>query len=208
MGVRPCEAPGCVKLTRPNGGRYCKMHSNRMQRWGSLDGRAPEAPEHYAVLSRILKTEGCWGWDGYHNNQGYAVFQGKAGARRRVAHRIIYGYYFGPVPDDIHIDHMCGNPGCVNPDHLRATTPQQNVQHFVKELRSTNTSGVRGVSYDKARRRWRARVEASGKYRASYHLTKEDAAEAVLAMRLAMHTHNDRDRAKLHEQYSGVPARC
>jgi len=146
------------------------------------------APEHYAVLSRVVRGDGCWLWSGTHNQYGYGKFQ------QRAAHRIIYGYYFGAVSDDLHLDHMCGNRGCVNPYHLRPVTPKQNAEHFVTELRSSNTSGVRGVSYDKSRRRWRARFESAGRTRASYHLTKEDAAAAVLEMRLEMHTHNDRDR--------------
>jgi hypothetical protein len=194
MAVRPCEVPGCVKLTKKNGGRYCSMHSNRLQRWGSLDGRSPETPEHYAVLSRIIKTDSCWEWDGIHNADGYGMFQGRARARNRLAHRIVFEYYFGPIAEGAHIDHMCGNTGCVNPDHLRAVTPKHNSEHFVKELRSTNTSGYRGVMWDQARKRWRARVESSGKSRASYHLTKEAAARAAREMRLEMHTHNDRDR--------------
>lgn len=191
---KPCAAEGCGKLSNRSGGRYCKMHANRLARWGSLDGKAPPAPEHYAVLARIVKGDSCWEWDGAHNGDGYAVFQGGASSPNRMAHRIIYGYYHGPIPDELHVDHMCGNTGCVNPDHLRAVSPKHNSEHFVKELRSTNTSGVRGVTYDKKRKRWRARCHSAGKARASYHLTKEAAAKAVLAMRLEMHTHNDRDR--------------
>lgn len=189
-------------MTPVNGGRYCVMHRTRLKRWGSLDGTSPKTPEHYAILSRVIRTEGCWKWDGYHATEcGYAVWQGAAGNRRRAVHRIIYSYYYGDIPDGLQIDHMCGNRSCINPEHLRALTPKGNTEHFVKELRRSNTSGVRGVTYDKARRRWRARVESAGKARASYHISKDEAAEAVLKMRLDMHTHNDRDRVKLTEQY-------
>src|SRR5690242_5632908 len=75
------------------------------------------APEHYAVLSRVIKGEGCWEWAGAHNQYGY----GKFGTR--AAHRIIYGYYFGEPSPDLQIDHACGNRGCVNPHHMRAVTP-------------------------------------------------------------------------------------
>lgn len=180
-------------MTPKNGGRLCPMHRHRKNRWGSLDGLAPKAPEHYAVLFRIIKTDDCWLWNGYHGGGGYAVFQGAAGNSRRVAHRIIYQYYFGSVDPGLVLDHICGNRGCVNPYHLRPATVKQNAEHFIKELRRSNTSGVRGVVYDRNRKRWRARVESAGRARASYHLTKEAAADAVRKMRMEMHSHNDRD---------------
>lgn len=189
---KKCAADDCTKSANPSGGRYCKMHANRLARWGSLDGKAPATPEHYAVLARIAKSEACWEWTGTRNEQGYGLFH--SGTTNRLAHRIVFGYYFGEVAPTVQIDHMCGNPACVNPDHLRSVTPKQNTEHFVKELRSTNTSGFRGVSYNKRRNRWRARVESAGQVRASYHLTREAAAEAARKMRLEMHTHNDRDR--------------
>lgn len=189
---KPCAAAGCDKPAGKAGGRYCKMHANRLARWGSLDGKAPATPEHYAVLSRVIQGDDCWEWDGTHNQYGYGLFH--SGTTNRLAHRIIFGYYFGAVPSTIQLDHTCGNRGCVNPEHLRKVTPKQNTEHFIKELRSTNTSGYRGVMYDKKRNRWRARVESAGRSRASYHLTREEAAEAARRMRLEIHTHNDRDR--------------
>jgi len=35
------------------------------------------------------------------------------------AHRVAYAAAYGECPDELDVHHRCGNPGCVNPEHLR-----------------------------------------------------------------------------------------
>ena len=68
-------------------------------------------------------TEGCWLWIGSKNAWGYGSFKSFAG---RYAHRFSYSIFKGPIPEGHMLDHLCRNPGCVNPRHLEPVTSKEN----------------------------------------------------------------------------------
>jgi hypothetical protein len=75
--------------------------------------------------SRILLVENCWEWLGYRMRLGYGQLH--HGGRTAYAHVVAYELFKGPVPDGLEIDHLCRNPGCVNPNHLEAVTHRENM---------------------------------------------------------------------------------
>jgi hypothetical protein len=68
----------------------------------------------------------CWTWTGYRNRLGYGYFYSVVNASTQ-AHRFAYELLIGPIPPGLHIDHLCRNPSCVNPLHMEAVTPGENV---------------------------------------------------------------------------------
>jgi hypothetical protein len=70
---------------------------------------------------------GCWEWRAATFRRGYGAFQLRKGELRK-AHRISWELLRGPIPDGLDIDHLCGNTGCVNPDHLEPVTRAVNLQ--------------------------------------------------------------------------------
>jgi len=101
---------------------------------------------------------GCWLWIGALNRCKYGVF----GVRNSVylAHRISWEMANGRIPENIQIDHICHNPSCVNPDHLRLATHSENMWNSHK--RKNNTSGEKGVTWSKSANAWIASIWAFG----------------------------------------------
>lgn len=45
-----------------------------------------------------------------------------------LPHRVSYEFHKGQIPKGLHIDHLCRVRDCINPDHLEAVTPGENVR--------------------------------------------------------------------------------
>lgn len=73
----------------------------------------------------------CWLWMGSHNSNGYGniTIGSRTDSTRKVvnAHRFAYEVLIGPIPDGLEPDHLCRNPGCVNPRHIEPVTHHENI---------------------------------------------------------------------------------
>lgn len=78
------------------------------------------------IEALIVKGDGCWTFEGHHTERGYAVHRSTGQLPTRLVHRLMYLWHVGPIPDGLHLDHLCSNNGCVRPDHLEAVTQQEN----------------------------------------------------------------------------------
>lgn len=68
---------------------------------------------------------GCWVWQGAVANS-YGIMNAGSRKGRAYVHRVSHELFIGPIPDGLHIDHLCGNRLCVNPEHLEAVTQRVN----------------------------------------------------------------------------------
>jgi hypothetical protein len=82
-------------------------------------------------------TTPCWVWLGSRSPEGY----GRIGVA--YAHRISYERHVGPIPEDLHIDHLCRNKTCVNPEHLEPVTQAENQRRATAKLTREDVWGIR-----------------------------------------------------------------
>lgn len=93
-----------------------------------------------------------------------------------LAHRLAWFYVHSEWPTDV-IDHINSDGLDNRMSNLRSASLTQN--HANKRQQSNNTSGVKGVSWNKAAGKWRAHIQLQGTqlYLGSF-ADKADAAEA------------------------------
>lgn len=85
----------------------------------------------------------CWPWNAAKDKDGYGqiVFGYQGKHLQFKAHRLSYIHFIGPIPGGMLVCHHCDNPGCVNPGHLFAGTPQQNMQDMIRRNRRIHLRG-------------------------------------------------------------------
>lgn len=90
-----------------------------------------------------------------------------------LAHHIVWCMHHGDLPKEI--DHINGDKSDNRIENLRLATRAQNAANFHK-LRATNTSGMRGVTWDAAKSSWKAQIGYQGKHKfLGYFDTQRDA---------------------------------
>lgn len=98
--------------------------------------------------------------------------------------RVLWKFKTGEDPGDMVVDHIDTNPYNNKFNNLRLATRSQNSQN--KSMGRNNTSGVKGVYWDKTRKRWRARIMHKGKLAWSAYYAENEldkAAKDISAMR-------------------------
>lgn len=76
------------------------------------------------IADKIEPDGDCWIWTAAVGTHGYgAVWIDGA---TTVAHRAVYEFLVGPIPEGLTLDHVCRRTLCVNPDHLDPVSHRTN----------------------------------------------------------------------------------
>lgn len=130
MAQVTCSVARCDRIHYARG--WCKMHYSRWRRHGDPLIVLPEAHQENArgnpgqrLMAKTVMVEGgCWEFTGCKVKGGYGRLWCRG--RQVMAHRAAYEEFVGPIPAGMHLDHICRNTSCVNPDHLEPVTQAEN----------------------------------------------------------------------------------
>lgn len=143
-GTRTCSVTDCARALDSHG--LCGMHATRRRRGKPLDAERMTRPEYFMRHIDKDAPGGCWIWTAKIARNGYGVFSGD----HLLAHRFAYLYWVGEINEGMQIDHLCMVKACVNPAHLEAVTPWENMRR--KDLAygtgSARTECPQGHPYD------------------------------------------------------------
>lgn len=101
------------------------------------------------------------------------------------AHRLAWLYVYGEFPNK-QIDHINGNGSDNRIANLRLATMNEN--QFNKKLAKNNTSGVKGITWDKYKKKWKAYIGFNNKLISlGYYETIEMAKDKLYKARIKYH---------------------
>jgi len=100
---------------------------------------------------------------GNKDSRGYVHFElSKNGERKRcLVHRLIAIAFIQNLESKSQVDHIDNNPSNNSLENLRWVSPSEN--NMNTRICSKNTSGIKGVMWDKRREKWCAQITFKGK---------------------------------------------
>jgi hypothetical protein len=146
--TRP-DMPG---LTRPDLGVVPGATKEVATHWRCRVNQFTPLEERFWTRVDKRSDAECWTWRGTTRAHGQRLPHQRYGVlnvngRPTSAHRVSWELHHGrPIPDGLHIDHLCCNKLCVNPAHLEPVTAAENTRRWAATIKAC----PRGHEYNEA----------------------------------------------------------
>lgn len=144
----------------------------------------PDAGEFRWVFN-VSSTGRAGNVAGSRSKVGYVLI--RLDKRLYLAHRLAALYMEGEFPPKL-IDHIDTDKSNNRWSNLRHATMSENMQNRLSAQKNNSVSGLLGVYWSKARKKWGAAIVVdSVKYFCGYHATKELAHQGYIDMKRKLH---------------------
>lgn len=89
----------------------------------------------------VMNSAGCWVWTGPTSGNGRGGGYGRVSINGQTCavHIVAYTHFFGYIPGNREVDHVCTCRACWNPAHLRLVTRSRNERLKRKRQRKCST---------------------------------------------------------------------
>lgn len=125
--LRACARCGTDFVPRNSRSKFCCRGCNIQVNKSS--GRKP-------IEWDVDPVTGCWICTSHAISVDRPVIS--VYGRQTILSRFLYEELFGEIPEGLLICHKCDNPPCINPEHIYAGTPADNVRDMVDRGRNRN----------------------------------------------------------------------
>lgn len=182
-----CSIEDCENKVVARG--WCDKHYRRWKKYGDPSKLSRYETPEAALQGRTEWQGDCLVWTG-ETRRGYGRIW--SSGIQHSAHRWVWEQAKGPIPDGKVLDHICHNKPCVNIEHLRLASIQQNNSHLKGPSRHNKLSGVRNVRRSPDHR-WQVVIQ---KDRKIHSFGVYDTIEAAAAVA-------ERERKRLFGEFAG-----
>lgn len=115
-----------------------------------------------------IDKNNCFVWTGNKTHDNYGRI--RIGNKKYRVHRIVYILYYGEIPKNKpYICHKCNNSKCINPEHLYAGTPKDNVRDMINAKRNNH---LKGEKHPKAKLKKHQILEIRNLHKKGYSIRK------------------------------------
>lgn len=155
--------------------------------------------ERLAEKYIINKETGCWEWQASLDHKGYGRIW--VDGKKRLAHRVAYLEFKGPIPAGMSLLHDCDNTICINPNHTTPGTQKKNIQDAMSRGRmAVQRPGWRGVTHPSTKITTQQMEDIRKEYQTGYYSQSELAIKHGLSQ-------SSVSRIILNQQWRQLPAR-
>jgi len=113
-------------MTMEEVGEVFGVGHGTIAKWCDRNEIEKTALDRFKHYYKVDDETGCWEWQNARDKDGYGVYSEHN--EKVIAHRFAYKKFVGEIPDGAFVLHNCDNPPCVNPEHLRVGTHEDNMQ--------------------------------------------------------------------------------